>query len=118
MPEMLVALAVTGDDHVAEVRALLSKLRADDDVPGLAPRLVRGAADPQDLGLVDEVIQVALDPTLHAGVAGVVTTWLTTRKRAVKLRIKREGKELDLDAGNPKDAARILEQVKAFLDED
>lgn len=110
-------LTVDGGEQVAETRSLLAVLR-DDDLRGLVPRLRRGSVAAEDLGTADEIIQLALDPKLVIGVAGVLTTWLTTRKRAVKLRIKQRGKELSLDAGSPKDAERILGQLKDFLDED
>lgn len=109
-------LAIDGGEQVTEIRSLLAALR-DDDLRGLVPRLRRGAADGEDLGTADEIIQLALDPKLVIGVAGVLTTWLTTRKRAVRLHVKRRGKELTLDAGSPKDAERILGHLKDFLDE-
>lgn len=109
-------LTVDGGEQVAEIRSLLAVLR-DDDLRGLVPKLRRGAADAEDLGTADEIVQLVLDPKLAAGVAGVLTTWLTTRRRAVKLRVKRRGKELTLEAGSPKDAERILGQLKDFLDE-
>jgi len=116
MADNTIDLTIDGGEQVTEIRSLLAVLR-DDDLRGLVPQLRRGTAGAEDLGTAEEIIQLVLDPKLVVGVAGVLTTWLTTRKRAVKLRVKQRGKELTLDAGSPKDAERILRQLKDFLDE-
>jgi hypothetical protein len=116
MADNTIDLAVDGGEQVTEIRSLLAVLR-DDDLRGLVPKLRRGAVGVEDLGTADEIVQLVLDPKLVIGVAGVLTTWLTTRKRAVTLRVKQRGKELSLEAGSPKDAERILGQLKEFLDE-
>ncbi|MFB9688649.1 effector-associated constant component EACC1 [Amycolatopsis plumensis] len=110
-------LEVTADEQFAQLRSLLAALR-DDDLRGVVPELIRGQPAPGTLGVAEEVIRVAIDPKVIAGVAGVLTTWLTTRRRTVKLRLKRKGKELSLDASSPDDATKILEQIKGFLEED
>lgn len=110
-------LDVTAEDQVAQLRSLLSALR-DDDLRGVVPRLRRITTAPGTLGVVDEAIQLAIDPKVVAGVAGVLTTWLTTRRKTVKLRLKRKGKELSLDAASPEDATKVLEQLKKFFAED
>jgi hypothetical protein len=116
MADDTIDLTIDGDERVTEIRSLLAVLR-DDDLRGLVPKLRRGAMGAEDLGTADEIVQLVLDPKLVVGVAGVLTTWLTTRRRAVRLRVKRRGRELDLEAGSPKDAERILRQLKDFLDE-
>lgn len=112
-----VELAVTGDEHVLETRSLLKAVRAD-DLRGARPELRRGEADPESLGLVDEVVGMVVNPEVGAALAGALGTWLTTRRRAVRLRIKQRGRELELEAGSPRDAEKIARQIKAFLDEE
>jgi Effector Associated Constant Component 1 len=112
-----VELAVVGDEHVLETRSLLAALRAD-DLRGVRPELRRGDADPESLGLVDEVVGMVVNPEVGAALAGALGTWLTTRRRTVRLRIKRPGEELELEAGSPRDAEKIVKQIKDFLDEE
>ncbi|WP_158845447.1 effector-associated constant component EACC1 [Saccharothrix deserti] len=112
-----VHVAVVSDDHVLDSRSLLTALH-DDDLRGLTPTLQRGDLDPENLGIVDEVIRMTVNPEVGAALAGALTTWLTTRRRAIRLRVKRRGKELELEAGSPRDAARIMDQIKDFLDEE
>lgn len=117
MADNEVHLVVVGDEHVVETRSLLTALR-DDDLRGMTPVLERGAPDPESLGVVDEVIRMAVNPEVGAALAGALGTWLTTRRRAVRLRVKRRGRELELEAGSPRDAAKLMEQVKDFLGEE
>ncbi|WP_309113144.1 hypothetical protein [Saccharothrix sp.] len=117
MSDNEVHLVVGGDDHVVETRSLLTALR-DDDLRGVTPVLDRGEPDPESLGLVDEAIRVVVNPEVGAAFAGALGTWLTTRRRAVRLRVKRRGRELELEAGSPRDAAKLMQQVKDFLDEE
>jgi hypothetical protein len=114
----ITVVADGGDNVAADLRPLLARLRSDDDLPGLVATLEHGPVDPRSLGTVDEVLRLVFDSKLVVGVAGALTTWLTTRRRGVKLTVKRRGQELELDAPSPKDAEDVLKQLKDFLDED
>lgn len=88
-----------------------------DDLRGARPGLRRGDADPESLGLADEVVGMVVNPEVGAALAGALGTWPTTRRRAVRLRIKRRGEELEPEAGSPRDAEKIVKQIKDFPDE-
>ncbi|MEU5692364.1 hypothetical protein [Actinosynnema sp. NPDC020468] len=115
MAEQGVEFVVLGEEHVLEARSLLKALRGD-EVPGSAPVLRRGAGVEGDLGVVDEVLALVLSPESVAAVAGAVTTWLTTRRRAVRVRIRHKGRELEVEAKSRRDAAELLGEIKDFLD--
>ena len=107
-------LRVSGENSVSECRALLARLRAAD---GVTARLDRGPAAPGEMGILDEVVRLVLDPQLTAAVAGAVATWLTTRRRAVEVHLKQGERELKLSAGSPKDARKVLAEIESLLDE-
>lgn len=114
---MELTLRVSGEDSVSESRALLARLRAADELPGLTAHLDRGPVGPGELGTLDEVLRLVFDPQLTAAVAGAVATWLTTRRRAVEVHLKQGDRELKLSAGSPRDARKMVAEIESLLDE-
>jgi hypothetical protein len=94
----------------AELRALRHWLETGTVRPG---RITVRHADvgPDEMGAAADALEVALGPGGGA-LAGAVTTWLSTRRGNVKLRLRRpDGAELEVDATTEDSEAT----VKAFL---
>lgn len=113
---MDVTLSLIGDEAGDEVRQLAQWLREDTDLRSATIQIVDTPGEPGDMGTVDELIQVAFQQHgVLVALAGVLGTWIGTRRRNIKLRVRVGKKEVDIEASKLEDpsevAARLLDEL-------
>lgn len=105
-------------DGQASVRSVLKSLRNDSELRLRTAELTPASADPEDMGLGQEILHLVLAPQLTAALAGALATWLTTRSRHVKLHVKKGDDELTVEADRAKDADKLINEIRGFLAEE
>jgi Effector Associated Constant Component 1 len=112
-----VELSLVGDNADEELRSLSRWLQADEDVRDVTFEMHTRSVRTGDMGPVPELIQAALQPGgLLAALAGVLGTWVTVKRRAVKLRIRSGDKEVEIDAAKMADPEAVAVRILRELD--
>lgn len=106
--------ADAGNDQ-ASVRSVLKALRNDPELRLRTAELVPVSGELEDMGTADDILRLVFDPQLTAALAGALATWLTTRSRHIKLHVKKGDQELSVEADQPKDADRLLNDIREFM---
>jgi Effector Associated Constant Component 1 len=109
----------SGDEQSGdELRSLLRWLRDDEDLR--AARISARSAQPApgEMGHGLDLVQVLLEPdglasALATAVVTAVVTWLSTRRRKVKVRLRHGDREIEVEAAGP---GNIEGTVKSVLD--
>jgi hypothetical protein len=109
-----VTIQVDADGAAAEAESLCGWINAENDAGHAA--LVRGRADPHQLGVVTDVLTVALGPGgIAVALASVLVSWIRRRSGECTIKITRpDGAEYELSLTNVRldDASKIREIVE------
>ncbi|MFJ5549236.1 hypothetical protein [Streptomyces sp. NPDC093225] len=114
---MIVRLDLPGDEAGDELRQLQGWLRADEDLAGITVTGRQAPARDGEMGPALEALHLVLEPQgLLTAVAASVGTWASTRRRAVRIRVRSGEKEVEIDAPRLADpdevARRILRELE------
>jgi len=103
---------LVGDESGSELRSLVRWLRDDEDMRGVRFELKNAAMKPGDMGPTPELIQAVLQPQgILVALAGVLGTWIGARRRATKIHVRVDSKEVEIDGtkiDNPQQVAAQL----------
>lgn len=70
------------------------------------------------MGSLADAVQVISDNgTIIAALAATVGTWLTTRHRVTKIRVRNGDREVEIETGQMKNAQEIAAQIISALEE-
>jgi hypothetical protein len=113
---MDVQVWLVGDESGDELRSLGRWLRDDEDMRGVTIELRNATMQPGDMGPTPELIQAIFQPQgVLVALAGVIGTWIGTRRRATKLHVRSGDKEVEIDGAkinNPEQvAAQLLREL-------
>ncbi|GAA0827958.1 hypothetical protein ACFQVD_36425 [Streptosporangium amethystogenes subsp. fukuiense] len=113
---MDIAISVLGAPDIgAEIRSLYRWLQRDDDLPSTTVRLAPAPPAPDEMGVVSDVLFVALGAG-GAGGAGAVlarslSVWIQHRTSDLKLTIRGKEGTVQLDGKRIKDPLAIIEAL-------
>ncbi|WP_367135528.1 MULTISPECIES: effector-associated constant component EACC1 [Streptomyces] len=115
---MIVQLSVVDDEAGEELRRLQQWLHKDDDLRLVTITAEQAPDRDEDMAPVTEVLSLLCQPqgVLTAVVASLVT-WLGTRRKIVRIRVRSGAKEIELDASHlEKPADEVADQLLRELD--
>ena len=100
---------LVGDESGSELRSLMRWLRDDGDLRGVRFDLRNSAMQPGDMGPTPELIQAVFQPQgILVAFAGILGTWIGTRRRATKIHVRVDEREVEIDGAkidNPEQVA-------------
>jgi hypothetical protein len=116
---MEVLLSLVGDEAIDETRRLTQWLHEDEDLRSAKIRAVETPGEPGDMGIEAELIEVAFQQHgVLVALAGVLGTWVGTRRRNVKLRVRVGKREVEIDASKMEDPDEVAVRLLRELDDD
>jgi hypothetical protein len=114
---MDVWLSLIGDEAGDETRRLTQWLREGSDLRPATIRIVDTLSEPGSMGTGADLIQVAFQQHgVLVALAGVLGTWVGTRRRNIKLRVRVGEKEVELEGSKLNDPDEIAAQLLRELD--
>jgi hypothetical protein len=113
---MEVLVSLIGDEAGDETRRLTRWLQEDGDLRSARIQMMHTQGEPGDMGIEAELIQVAFqEHGVLVALAGVLGTWIGTRRRTIKLRVRVGKREVEIDASKLEDpdevAIRLLREL-------
>lgn len=113
------SVSLVGDEAGDELRRLTQWLRDDEDLRNATIVVKEASGQPGDMGPGTDLIQVAFQQHgVLVALVGVLGTWVGTRRRNVKIRVRVGKKEVEIDGAQPKDAeevaARLLQELGEY----
>ena len=116
---MEVWLSLIGDESGDEARRLNQWLQEDSDLRPAKIQTVDAPGEPGDMGLGAEMIQVAFQQHgVLVALVGVLGTWIGTRRRNIKLRVRVGKKEVEIDGSKLEDPDEVAARLLRVLDDD
>ena len=112
-----VTLRLEADDLPSEVASLQRWLRDDPDTRRLP---ISDPPPPADgrMGGATDVLQLFLEPSgVATALITALVTWRSTRNRRVRLLVERGGRRVEIEAGSPAEAQRLVREVLDRLDQ-
>ena len=107
-----VDIAVLNEDEEGELRSLLAWLRDDEDLDAVEISSRLRSPHPGEMGAVIDVVEVVLqlDGVAVAAITAIVT-WLSTRRKSIKIRIRSGERELEIESADAKAVERTAAQL-------
>ncbi|MFH8223672.1 hypothetical protein ACH4C2_30380 [Streptomyces sp. NPDC018057] len=108
---MYAEIGVRGGDEVEELTALARWLQGERELQG-AVRLLREDVTQTQLGGELDVLSVAVGSGgIGVALAQSLSAWLRTRRSDVKVTVTADGRTIEVDAKQVKDAAAVIAQM-------
>lgn len=108
---MHLEIRIVHDEAGDDLRALARWLRRDDDLKAVTIEESESAGPPDEMGPFTDFVRLVGEPEVIAAVIGGVTTWVTTRSRTVKVRLKKGNREVEVEGSSADDPQKLADEL-------
>jgi len=112
------AIRVLDDEAGDETRSLINWLHSDDELNGVQISSGDSPVRAGEMGGVIDLVEVAMQPDgIGVALITAIATWLSTRKKSLKISIEKNGRRVELEVPRASDIDAVVKAISGELNQ-